>query len=75
MDLFLKLEGNDGEDVDVYLKPGANKNADVYIVHQMKIRMEFGHLMRIKLCWVFDSLYEALINIPSTYALKNILAE
>jgi hypothetical protein len=66
-----KTEGNDGEDVDVYLKPGANKNADVYIVHQMKNKDGIRSFDEDKVMLGFDSLYEArstyLQHMPEKY--------
>jgi inorganic pyrophosphatase len=66
-----KTEGNDGEDVDVYLKPGANKNADVYVVHQMKNKDGIRSFDEDKIMLGFDSLYEArsvyLQHMPEKY--------
>lgn len=66
-----KTEGNDGEDVDVYLKPGANKNADVYVIHQMKNKDGIRSFDEDKIMLGFDSLYEArstyLQHMPEKY--------
>lgn len=64
-------EGHDGEEIDVYLKPGANKNADVYIVHQMKNKDGIRSFDEDKVMLGFDSQYEAksvyLQHMPEKY--------
>lgn len=54
-----KTEGQDGEEVDVYLKPDANKTADVYVVKQMKTRDGIRSYDEDKVMLGFDSLHHA----------------
>ncbi len=53
------LEGADGEEVDVYLKPHAKKDGDVYIVKQVKEVDGHKEFDEDKVMLGFDSPYEA----------------
>ena len=54
-----KTEGDDGEEVDVYLKPEANKTGDVYVVKQMKNKDGIRSFDEDKVMLGFDSLHHA----------------
>ena len=54
-----KTEGDDGEEVDVYLKPEANKTGDVYVVKQMKNKDGVRSFDEDKVMLGFDSLHHA----------------
>ncbi len=54
-----KTVGNDGEDIDVYLKPESNKSADVYVVKQMKNKDGVRSYDEDKIMLGFDSLHHA----------------
>jgi len=52
-------EGDDGEEVDVYLKPEANKTGDVYVVKQMRNKDGVRSFDEDKVMLGFDSLHHA----------------
>lgn len=54
-----KTEADDGEEVDVYLKPEANKTGDVYVVKQMKNKDGIRSFDEDKVMLGFDSLHHA----------------
>ena len=54
-----KTEADDGEEVDVYLKPEANKTGDIYVIKQMKTRDGVRSFDEDKVMLGFDSLHHA----------------
>lgn len=54
-----KTTADDGEAVDVYLKPEANKSADVYVIKQMKTRDGVRSYDEDKIMMGFDSQHHA----------------
>ena len=54
-----RTEGADGEEVDVYLKPDPKKDADVYVVRQMKFQKGEKSYDEDKVMLGFDSLHHA----------------
>ncbi len=54
-----KTEADDGEEVDVYLKPEANKTGDIYVIKQMKNKDGVRSFDEDKVMLGFDSLHHA----------------